>query len=280
MDLRILSLGAGVQSSALALMAAKGEIAPVDAAIFADTQAEPKTVYEWLDWLEARIQECEFAFPIFRVTKGDLLTDSLLTKVSSRSGNTYMRSAIPAFLLSPEGAKSLLGRKCTADYKVAAIHKKTKELLGIRRFNASEGILCEQLIGISTDEATREKKSLVPNIVLSYPLLDLKMSRQDCLDWMSRNEYPEPPKSACIFCPFHSDEMWLEIQKNAEEWEIVVQFERQLQKAAKEATALRGTPYLHKTCVPIDQVIFKPKENRERPQVDMFGNECEGLCGV
>ena len=49
----VLSLGAGVQSSTLALMAAAGEVTPMpDAAIFADTQAEPAGVYRWLDWLE------------------------------------------------------------------------------------------------------------------------------------------------------------------------------------------------------------------------------------
>lgn len=42
----IISLGAGVQSSTLALMAAAGEIAPMPvAAIFADTQDEPASVY-------------------------------------------------------------------------------------------------------------------------------------------------------------------------------------------------------------------------------------------
>jgi len=46
-----LSLGAGVQSSTMALMAAKGQIGPMpDAAIFADTQWEPRHVYTWLNW--------------------------------------------------------------------------------------------------------------------------------------------------------------------------------------------------------------------------------------
>ena len=42
--LRVISLGAGVQSSAMFLMACHGEIAGVDAAIFADTQQEPASV--------------------------------------------------------------------------------------------------------------------------------------------------------------------------------------------------------------------------------------------
>jgi len=54
----VLSLGAGVQSSTLALMAAKGEVTPMpDFAIFADTQSEPESVYKWLDWLEKQ-REC------------------------------------------------------------------------------------------------------------------------------------------------------------------------------------------------------------------------------
>lgn len=46
--LRVLSLGAGVQSSALLLMADEGRFGDdkPDVAIFADTQCEPSYVYE------------------------------------------------------------------------------------------------------------------------------------------------------------------------------------------------------------------------------------------
>ena len=63
-DLRILSLGAGVQSSTLALMIEKGEIPMVDAAIFADTMGEPKAVYTHLNWLEKQLSPSKiFIFP-------------------------------------------------------------------------------------------------------------------------------------------------------------------------------------------------------------------------
>ena len=66
----IISLGAGVQSSTMALMAAKGEITPMpDAAIFADTGWEPKYVYDWLDWLETQLP-----FPVHRVSGGVSVT--------------------------------------------------------------------------------------------------------------------------------------------------------------------------------------------------------------
>lgn len=66
--IHIISLGAGVQSSTLALMAAHGEITPMpECAVFADTMAEPQSVYTWLDWLEKQLP-----FPVIRVSKGDL----------------------------------------------------------------------------------------------------------------------------------------------------------------------------------------------------------------
>tara|TARA_Y100000310_G_C20434133_1_gene692906 strand:+ start:47 stop:319 length:273 start_codon:yes stop_codon:yes gene_type:complete len=68
----IISLGAGVQSSTMALMAAKGEITPMpDGAIFADTQWEPNHVYKWLDFIEKNVP-----FPIYRVTAGNLTEDA------------------------------------------------------------------------------------------------------------------------------------------------------------------------------------------------------------
>ena len=56
--LRGLSFGAGVQSTVLLLMAAKGEIKPMpDVAIFADTQFEPTNIYSHLDWCKEELKK-------------------------------------------------------------------------------------------------------------------------------------------------------------------------------------------------------------------------------
>ena len=68
--LRVLSLGAGVQSTTLALMIEHGEIPMVDCAIFADTPSEPKKVYKHLDWLKSKL-----SYPLHIVTKGNLRKD-------------------------------------------------------------------------------------------------------------------------------------------------------------------------------------------------------------
>ena len=70
-DIRIISLGAGVQSTVLALMASKGEIGPMpDCAIFADTGYEPQGVYDHLEWLIK-----ELPFPTYIVARGNIKKD-------------------------------------------------------------------------------------------------------------------------------------------------------------------------------------------------------------
>ena len=85
--LTVISLGAGVQSSVMALMAAKGQITPMpDCAIFADTQSEPDHIYEWLDWLETQLP-----FPIYRITAGNLRDDLI---ASSEDGSKSTQSPL------------------------------------------------------------------------------------------------------------------------------------------------------------------------------------------
>lgn len=68
--LRVLSLGAGVQSTTLTLMAAHGIVGPMpDLAIFADTGWEPASVYEHLRWL---MSPNVLPFPVHIVSAGNI----------------------------------------------------------------------------------------------------------------------------------------------------------------------------------------------------------------
>lgn len=272
--IHILSLGAGVQSSTLALMAARGEIGPMPtAAIFADTQAEPVSVYRWLDWLEKQLP-----FPVYRVTVGNLRDAELRIRRSKKSGRLYIRNSIPAFVLNPDGKKGLLGRKCTSDFKIVPIQRKVRELVGIKR--GGKDVRSIMWVGISMDEAHRMKPSRKRYIQNRWPLIELRMSRNACMKWMTEHGFPEPPRSACTFCPFHSDFEWQRIKTEVpSEFESVVKFERDLQAAAKLRDTLKGTPYLHESCKPIGDIDFTLNEDSHR-QLSLFGNECEGLCGL
>ncbi len=269
----IISLGAGVQSSTMALMAARGLITPMPvAAVFADTQAEPADVYQWVAWLEKQLP-----FPVFTVCAGDLRADQLRVRVSKKSGNRYMKNAIPAFSVDKTtGKKGLWGRKCTYDFKIQPITRWIRQFAGIKRGQKTVGVKC--WIGISIDEAHRMKPSKLPFIENIWPLIDLNMSRDACLKWMRDNGYPEPPRSACTFCPFHSDAEWLRV-KASPHWPEVVQFDRELRALAATVPGINSVPFLHGSCKPIEEVEFETEREGYR-QVSLFGNECEGLCGV
>lgn len=270
--IHVLSLGAGVQSSTLALMAAKGYLEKPDCAIFADTQGEPENIYKWLDWLES-----ELPFPVYRVTAGNLMETEMKVIQSKKSGKLYRKNKIPAYVLKHDGSKGLLGRQCTLDFKIVPIQRKVREILGVKRGPGE--VRCVMQIGISVDEADRMKPSRVPYIKHEWPLIDLNMTRKDCLDWMSRHGYPIPPRSACSFCPFHSDDEWRNLKENhPADWDKAVQFERDLIAASAKQEVLKGVPYLHESCVPLDQVDLKARPSHG--QLNLFRNECTGLCGV
>lgn len=273
--IHIISLGAGVQSSTMALMAAKGEITPMPtAAIFADTQAEPKAVYTWLDWLEK-----QFPFPVYRVTRGSLWQESIKIRRSKKSNKLYMKGAIPAFTKQPDGKIGLLARQCTADFKIAVLTRKTRTLCDWKRGETRD--LIRLWIGISYDELIRMKPSKEKWIQHIWPLVDMRITREGCLKWMKQNHFPEPPRSACVFCPFHSDEEWYRLKtKEPEEFDRAVKYEQDLQNAAKSQEVLTGFPFLHDECVPIDQIDFCKTQKPAHRQVSLFGNECEGMCGV
>lgn len=278
----IISLGGGVQSSAMALMAAKGEITPMpQAAIFADTQAEPQAVYEWLDWLEEQLP-----FPVHRVTAGSLADMEMQLRVSKRSGRTYKKSEIPAFGKNPDGSKGILGRKCTRDFKIQPIKVKSREICGIKR--GQKNVTVTQWIGISYDEMGRATASRESWSQTRFPLLEMEIDREGCLKWMKANGYPQPPRSACLFCPFHSDLEWQKIKAGDQgEWQYVQDFERRLQAVSSQCEVMRSVPYLHPSLKPIGEVDFEPKKaadgEKQMTMHEMWNdikNDCSGMCGV
>ena len=257
----IISLGAGVQSSTMALMAAHGEITPMpDCAIFADTQAEPQSVYTWLDWLETQLP-----FPVHRVSRGSLAAESVKVRRSKKSGLDYLQQDIPAFTFP--SSSGMMWRQCTERWKIRPIQTYLKEF-------KKQGVI--QWMGISTDEAQRMRDARKTWITNRYPLIEQGMSRNSCLDWMTEKGFPEPPRSACVFCPYHSDAEWIRL-KNDEpvEFQRAVDYEVALQNAVTSQTSLKRQLFLHPSCKPIDQITF-----RHENQPNMFGNECEGVCGV
>lgn len=248
--IHIISLGAGVQSSTMALMAAAGEITPMPvAAIFADTQDEPDEVYDWLKLLGTHLP-----FPIHRVSEGRLSVAVFTPGMVKGAGEKHY-IGLPTH--QPGGFGQ---RHCTKYFKVLPIRRKARAL-------ASGGTV-KMWIGISTDEVSRAKDSGLKWCENIWPLLEKRMSRQDCISWLKKHGFASPPKSACIYCPYNSDAMWRRFY-GGPYWERICLIDAELRKRNQ---------FLHRSLQPISKVNFSTEE--ERGQLNMFSNECEGMCGV
>jgi hypothetical protein len=270
-SLRVLSLGAGVQSTTLALMAAHGEIGPMpDCAIFADTQAEPAAVYEHLNWL---MGPSILPFPVAIVTAGSLLDD-----LYDPRGGATGAARPPFFVINDAGAAGPLKRQCTQHYKIHQIRKKVRQLIGLELGQRGPKTpVVEQWIGISTDEAHRMKPARESYIINRWPLIEKRMNRWDCLRWLDRHEYRRPAKSACTFCPYRDNASWREMRDNAPaDWQQAVEVDRHIRHGMPRMR--KSTAFIHRSLVPLDQVDLRNDEERGQP--DLFGNECEGMCGV
>ena len=271
-NVRVISLGAGVQSSVMALLAAAGEIGPMpDCAIFADTKAEPGAVYSHLDWLEG-----ELPFPVHRVTQGNLLVNTLAG--TNHLGHTYM--SVPTLTVDPQTGKAgRTRRQCTHEYKLKPILKQVRRLMGLEyRQPVRPGMWAEQWIGISTDEATRVKPPREPYIVGRWPLIELGMSRTDCLRWFGER-YPgwELPRSACVFCPYHSAGEWRAMRESdPESWATAVKVDERLREP-EMVKRMKGEMYLLWKPVPLRTAVL---DGRDAGQLGLFDEECEGMCGV
>lgn len=253
--MRVLSLGAGVQSSTLLLMACEGE-EQIDAAIFADTQWEPAAVYEWLTVLEGQAQAA--GIPVYRVTAGNIREDSL-----SREGR---KASIPAHLINTQGGSGMLRRQCTQEYKVRPIQRKLREL------GASARKPVELVIGISLDEYQRMRSSAVRYVRHVYPLVDRRLTRGDCVIWLGQHGYPNPAKSACIGCPFHRNAEWRDLRDNRpNEWADAVAFDA----AIRSLPRIEGSVFLHSQRVPLPMADLRSEQ--DRGQMDLFDG-CGVLC--
>ena len=276
--LKVLSLGAGVQSSTLLLMALKGEIERPDCAIFADTGWEPKSVYEHLERLKA---ECAaHGFPLYVVSRGNL-RDDLLRHIQGHADGTVEWKSVgqpPFSVTNADGDGGKLFRQCTREYKINPLDSRVRSLLGFKKGQRlPKEPVVERWYGISVDEAQRMRDSREKWAQNRYPLIDAGMDRHNCQQWLKRNGWGEVPRSSCIGCPYHSNAYWRRMKKyTPDDWADAVELDHKLRK--HPYPKVTGKVYLHRDLEPLDEVDLST--DRDHGQLDLFGNECEGMCGV
>tara|TARA_Y100000310_G_scaffold300838_1_gene336826 strand:- start:2203 stop:3018 length:816 start_codon:yes stop_codon:yes gene_type:complete len=270
--MKVLSLGAGVQSSTLLLMSCHGDLPPIDAAVFADTMWEPSEVYRWLKDVLTPVAAAA-GIPIHTVSAGDLRADALRSTVRAHVDGDTRSASLPLHVTQPGCERGgMLRRQCTKEYKIAPIRRKCRELLGAGPRGRIRPGAVEMWIGISADEAARMKPSGVQWVHNVYPLIDHDppMRRSDCHAWLHRHGYDDAPRSACNGCPFRSAAEWRHLKQDEDDWSDAVEFDA----AIRHRDMRGGEAFIHRDLVPLADAVH------DDPTERLWDDECSGHCGV
>ena len=210
----VFSCGGGVQSTACLVLAAQGLI-PYRTFVFAnvgDKAEDPRTLRyvdevlkpyadaNGIDWVDLQRQRRDG-------TPVDLWED--------------LQRPVRAINIPVRMANGAPGRRnCTAEFKIKPIAR------WIKRHAPN----CTLGKGISTDEPHRATPSREDDGYTSaYPLIQLGISRQDCLRIVSAAGLPQPPKSSCWFCPYHTTDQWTAMRNERPElFDAACQLEKHL----------------------------------------------------
>ena len=231
--MKILSCGAGMQSTALALMSCENAkagrpvhpLVPIyDAIIYCDLGFEPPWVAKQVDFIR---RACASSGLPFKVLKSPLYSDFI------RNFGERRTISIPWWTLRDDGHKSKMPRNCTIDYKVELISKYVRwNLLGYQkgqRLKDEDKKAHEMHIGFSLEEARRCKASTNPMFVNRFPLVQMEFTRADSYGYIKEVWGLETRASACTFCPFHKNHFYQYLkQHEPEQYAQLVQMDELL----------------------------------------------------
>ncbi len=262
------SFGGGVQSCAIYLMLmhephklidVMGEYP--DKVFFADTSAELQATYEALKHMQSYNSKL---YAIEVVSNGDITREVF-------ADNLY-KPKMPYFYVANNNKVGMHQRQCTSDFKVKALLKAARAAFNLTNKSLKHDTISIWL-GISTDEERRAQPSKENGFVNRYPLIELGWSRDDCEVYCKEHGWI-PVKSRCYCCPYQSEKNWLDLKLNHSE-----DFKRacEIDEKCRNATIAKFgyAAYLHRSCLPLSEVKFKGES-----EVNGFGWECDGLCGV
>jgi len=255
--LRVISLGWGVQSWALAAMSALGVLPHVDYCIHSDTTYERAETYafadKWRKWLIAHGIQVMTVREIFEYGADGVM--------------------IPAHTTYLDGKPSgLLRRQCTDRWKIAPVRRWLRSELKRRKVDIYPGSV-EQWLGITLDEFQRMKTSRVKYIKNVYPFIDLRMTRHDVTLWLKQQGLEVPVKSSCVMCPFHSRGSWREIKESGNgDWQRAIEMDEIVRNMRPDYLA-----YVCEQRKPLFECDFSNEE--DHGQMTLWENaECEGGC--
>lgn len=258
----VISYGGGVQSTALLVLAARGEI-PHRTVLFCNVGEDsenPDTLAFVRDHARPYAERHGLAFVelVTRLRDGsvDTITQRLIRQ--ERTVHIPMRMA--------NGAPG--NRSCTYDFKIKQVAKWTKA------HGATEEVKAHVALGISIDEYTRMRTSTVRHQESDYPLIDRRLSRQDCMNLIAgTNELPTPPKSSCFYCPFQTAHQWRRLKRDKPDlFARAAELERIAN--AKRAAMGKDEVWMSSELRPLEEAFA------DTGQLEMFEEKSDGTCDI
>ena len=172
---------------------------------------------------------------------------------------------------------AMLRRQCTNEYKILPITKLVRGLTG-----CSMHYPATQWIGISIDEIQRMKQPRPKYLKFRYPLVENRISRSDCVDFMEQNGFTVPVRSSCVGCPFHDNTEWLAL--NDEEFKDACDFDESVRAIGMTHPSLtfeytKDSVYLRRDLKPLAERNFEKGETLQLPLFETKDTTCdEGGC--
>lgn len=226
--MNILSFGAGMQSTALALMSCENAMAeqngksfphptiPIyDCVVFCDLGLEPNWVLAQMEFVRRACIEAGIRF--------EKIDTHLYQDLIEYYGRKRT-AAIPWWTKSPEGKEGKISRRaCTMDYKIEAVAKFARwNVLGYRKGQRTrkEDLNAHEMhIGFSVEEQSRIKTDgpCNPLFVKRYPLVELGLDRAANYAYIRDVWGLKTKASACLFCPYHQNYFFQYIKENEPE---------------------------------------------------------------
>ena len=248
--MKVCSYGGGVQSTALLVLAAQGEL-DITTFLFAnvgDDSEHPATLRYVREVAMPYAAAHGLEIIELHYTRKNGEQETLLQNITKPS---QKGEVIPIRLGS--GKPGI--RACTTTWKIRTIGT------WMRAHGASKAHPGVTAIGISLDEFQRMKPSQEAYRTNAYPLIDRRMNRQDCINTIARAGLPIPPKSSCWFCPFHRMSKW---QEMAVSEPVLFQKSVDLEHFINERRIRLGKDRVHLTdaLIPLSQAIGKQGQSK------------------
>ena len=249
--MKILSCGAGMQSTALALISCEQtrgdvvypQVPTYDAVIYCDLGNDPVWVAGQVEFIRKACEACGIPF---YVLESDLYGDYMKNFGYGRV------SSIPFWTVDEQGKPGRLPRRaCTVDYKVLMIQKFVRfELLGYRPHQRTrpEDVGAHELhIGFSGEESRRRFDSKHPLFINRFPLIEMGWTRSDCYRYTLERRGLETKGSSCLICPFHQNFYFQHLKDHAAaNYASVLDFDRMLEERQPIST-IRNKIYISKS---------------------------------